>query len=61
MSGKVRVNISVSSEVHEFYKEKSEMIGTSMSAYMSYILYAHMHSTLEGSDSVIPDRQQIRR
>lgn len=42
MSKTVRVNIAVSSEVHEYYKELAKRSGLSMSAYMSFVLFNHM-------------------
>lgn len=34
----VRVNINISSELHEYYKEQAERAGVSMSAAMSFAL-----------------------
>jgi predicted HicB family RNase H-like nuclease len=42
MSDTIRVNISVSPEIHEFYQEKAHRAGTSMSALMSIALYEKM-------------------
>lgn len=47
MSKTVRVNIAVSPEVHEYYKEIAERSGLSMSSYMSFILFNHMNSEKE--------------
>ncbi|OBZ12904.1 hypothetical protein A8L34_29650 [Bacillus sp. FJAT-27264] len=46
MSETVRVNISVSSELHTYYKEQAERAGVSMSAYMAIALQKYMdHNT----------------
>lgn len=42
MSDTKRVNISVSLEMHDFYKEQARKSGVSMSAAMSTALYQHM-------------------
>jgi len=42
MSKTVRVNIAVSPEVHEYYKELAQRSGLSMSSYMSFVLFNHM-------------------
>lgn len=42
MSGAIRVNISVSEEMHEFYKEKARSTGVSMSSMMSFALMQQM-------------------
>ncbi len=42
MSETVRVNISVSSELHTYYKEQAERAGVSMSAYMAIALQKYM-------------------
>lgn len=60
---KVRINITIPLEMHEFYKEKSKQVGGSMSSYMSYILYTHMYSEQEQEKSVIgpsPDGTKSR-
>lgn len=60
MSDKTRINISIPNEVHGFYKEKSSAIGVSMSAYMSYILYTHMHSDQEEMEPEQKVRDKVR-
>lgn len=47
MSKTVRINIAVSPEIHEYYKEQSNRAGMSMSAYMSFILFSHMDKDKE--------------
>jgi hypothetical protein len=42
MSDIIRVNISVSREVHEYFQEKAYRSGVSMSAAMSLILFEKM-------------------
>ncbi|MNW50896.1 hypothetical protein D3C74_283610 [compost metagenome] len=42
MSDTTRVNISVSEEIHQFYKEQAKKTGVSMSAAMSTALFQQM-------------------
>lgn len=42
MSDTLRVNISVSDELHRFYKEQAKKTGVSMSAAMSTALFQQM-------------------
>lgn len=44
MSDTIRVNISVSEEIHQFYKEHSKKTGGTMSSAMSAALYQQMIS-----------------
>ncbi|MDF1586082.1 hypothetical protein [Marinimicrococcus flavescens] len=47
MSETVRVNISVSSELHTYYKEQAERAGVSMSAYMAFALLKYMDHSVQ--------------
>ncbi|MBY9082357.1 hypothetical protein [Paenibacillus sp. CGMCC 1.18879] len=42
MSKSVRVNVTMTSEMHQWYKQQAERSGISMSALMTYALYKNM-------------------
>lgn len=46
MSDTKRVNITVSLEMHDYYKEQARKSGVSMSAAMSTSLYQHMMNSI---------------
>lgn len=46
MANTIRINVTVSEEVHQFYKDRSEKTGVSMSALMFLALETQMREEI---------------
>lgn len=47
MAEKIRVNITITADVHEWYKQAAENVGMSMSTLMALNLREAMRKTIE--------------